>query len=105
LKPGLLALALAGLLLAAPSEARRLALLVGVGDYGAAQVNDLQGPPFDVRALREVLLQRWHFAPQDVRTLLDAQATRAGILAALDRLNADAAPGDELFIYFRLCAV
>jgi len=100
LKPGLLALALAGLLLAAPSEARRLALLVGVGDYGAAQVNDLQGPPFDVRALREVLLQRWHFAPQDVRTLLDAQATRAGILAALDRLNADAAPGDELFIYF-----
>jgi hypothetical protein len=86
-------------LCATAAQARSVALLIGVGDYGHPSLN-LEGPVHDVAALRDVLVRRWGFDAADVHTLVDAQATRQGILAALRALPGRTAPGDEVLIYF-----
>ncbi len=93
--------AVAGLLLAHSQtvQAGRSALLVGVSQYRNPGLR-LEGPAHDVAALREVLMRRWGFAAGDIRTLTDAQATRAAILAELEQLNQRSGAGDEVFIYF-----
>lgn len=84
---------------ATTAQARNVALLIGVGDYGSANLN-LEGPPHDVAELRSVLQRRWGFASTDVRTLVNAQATRSGILDELRALQTRSAPGDDVLIYF-----
>lgn len=83
-----------------PAHATARALLIGIGHYQDAHMPPLEGPPHDVAALRDVLQQRWDFAPQHVQTLLDGQATRAGILQALGDLERRSKHGDEIVIYF-----
>ncbi|MEZ4217688.1 MAG: caspase family protein [Myxococcota bacterium] len=95
----LVASALAGLAGAADAEGgRRRALLVGINDYQA--VPDLNGALNDVAAVREVLVSRFAFAPEDVRVVTDAAATRAGILAELDALAERAQPGDVVYVHY-----
>ena len=91
-----LGLALAG----APAWGKNVALLVGVGNYQAVEIPKLIGPVADVSALRARLTTRWGFDAADVHTLLDAQATREGILAELDALERRSAPGDTVLVYF-----
>src|SRR6218665_1905666 len=94
-------LALAALLHASAvvaQEPQRHALLVGVGDY--LHINDLEGPPHDVAALRDVLQRRWGFRPETIRTLGDGQASRANILGELAALERRSRPGDEPLGYF-----
>jgi len=87
--------------LAVPVQAAKHALLVGVGNYrGDYPGLDLEGPPHDVAALREALIESWGFGADQVQTLVDAQATRANILAAIDRLQRRSRAGDLVFLYF-----
>ena len=65
-----------GSVAAAPAEAVKRALLVGVGNYADSRVPDLQGPPHDVAALRSDLVEHGGFAPKDITVLLDSEATR-----------------------------
>lgn len=60
---------------------RRFALQVAIEHYRWAP--QLRGPRADVRDLRDVLIRRYQFRPGDFRTLVDSQATREGILAAI----------------------
>ena len=80
------------------AQARRHALLVGVGDYVHDAVTDLEGPPHDVRSLDAALRRDWAF--DRVTSLIDHDATRAAILGALDDLVGDTRPGDHVFIFF-----
>lgn len=73
---------------------RRQALLVGVESCPAA---DLQGPGNDVALVRGVVGERFGF---DSIVVPNLEATRDGILAALDKLVAAAAPDDSLLFYF-----
>jgi len=98
--PGLALALLAGLIALPPAQAAKHALLVGIGRYQDPDVTPLAGPSHDVAALRDVLQRRWGFRPDDIRSLLDGQATKARILAELDDLARRGAPGDELLIYF-----
>ena len=94
-------LALAALLaLGATSavQAKGVALIVGVSDYGSPRLN-LHGPVNDAEAMRDVLIRRWGFAANDVRVLTDARATKAGILTELRALRDRSAAGDEVVIY------
>jgi len=85
---------------AAPAaHAKNIALLMGVSDYGNPRSN-LEGPVNDVNSMRDVLIERWGFARADVQTLIDAQASKPGILQALRDLMTRSKPGDEVFIYF-----
>lgn len=77
--------------------AKNHALLIGVGDYPA---QPLEGPRYDVSALRSVLMDKWNFADSEVQVLLDEEATRNRILTSIDALYARTEPGDNVFIYF-----
>jgi hypothetical protein len=88
-----------GTLAFAQQSPKRIALLVGVGDYKHPELN-LEGPPNDVAALRDVLMRRWGFKAQDIKTLVDDQATRANILGELAALSRRSAANDEVLVYF-----
>lgn len=77
---------------------KKVALLVGVGNY--PHIHKLEGPAHDVAALREVLVERWGYAPQDVQVLVDAGATRKAITEQLGQLLARTQTGDEVLVYF-----
>lgn len=88
-----------GLSLSAPvAMAKPIALLIGINDY--QNVKHLEGTLNDVQALREVLVDRWGFAPQDIRTVLNEEATHDNILRELGALQQRSAPGDFVFVYF-----
>ena len=77
----------------------RRALLVGVDAY--ENVKSLKGAVADARAMQDFLVARAGYRPEEVRLLLDGEATRNGILAAArDWLVAGTAPGDEAFLFF-----
>ncbi len=101
------------------AQARR-ALLIGIDDYappagttlpvrpaghaadsrfapGATWIN-LHGPAIDVPAMVELLQNKYGF--KDIRVLKERDATRKGILAAIDKLVADTQPGDLDAFYY-----
>jgi hypothetical protein len=95
--------------LAQPAN-RRLALLVGIDRYpesvwqggdGAGHGFPLRGCATDVALQKALLVQRFGFAPQDVLTLVDGEATRDRILQAIDdHLIAQVQPGDGVVFHF-----
>ncbi|HYL25668.1 MAG TPA: caspase family protein, partial [Burkholderiales bacterium] len=74
------------------------ALLVGINNYAA--VPRLQGSVNDVETMRQVLVSRWGFAERNITVLTDERATRAAIMAALDRLVKEAGPDDIVYFHF-----
>lgn len=83
----------------AQAAPKRIALLVGVGNYVDSRVPDLEGPPHDVAAMKSTLTGKWGFSANAIRTLVDGEATRQGILAELDALKTRSQPGDLVFLY------
>jgi hypothetical protein len=71
------------------------ALCVGINDYPVRGA-DLKGCVNDARAWAELLRDHYGFAEPDITILLDQQATKANILAALDGLLAGAKRGDVI---------
>ncbi|HEY7510715.1 MAG TPA: caspase family protein, partial [Vicinamibacteria bacterium] len=80
------------------SSPRKRALLVGIDQY--RQVTDLQGCVNDVRRMKDVLTRRFGFSEADVTVVTDDQATRAGIIAALQARSAAAEPGDIVVFHY-----
>src|SRR5688572_27507764 len=80
---------------------RRLALIVGVGDYKSPQVNDLAGPPNDARRIAALLTNKsYAFPAENVCLLLDAHATRAGFESAFEKLVERTRADDIAVIFF-----
>jgi metacaspase-1 len=75
------------------ATATKRALCIGIGDY-PVRGRDLKGAVPDAKAWATLLRERFGFDKRDITLLLDAQATRAQILAALDALLSDARSGD-----------
>lgn len=100
LRRGALLLLLCSSVLPAAAETRRIALLVGIGQYADAAVPSLEGPAHDVAAVQAALQSHWGFQAADIEVLMDAAASRQGLLAALQRLETRSAAGDQVFIYF-----
>ena len=85
----------------AQPTARKLALLVGVDKYPDSP---LHGCVTDVELQRELLIYRFGFAPSDILTLTDAQATRENIETAfVTHLSEQAKPGDAVVFHFSGC--
>ena len=81
----------------ANSSARRVfAVMVGISDYPGSG-NDLPLTAEDARKLQQALARQGTLAPESV-TLIDAQATRAGLRQAFQRVAAAAGP-DDLFLF------
>jgi len=82
----------------ASDSARRVyAVMVGISDYPGGG-NDLPLTAEDARKLQQALQRQGRLAPESV-TLLDGQATRANVRAAIQRVAAAAGP-DDLFLFF-----
>ncbi|KAJ7234464.1 caspase domain-containing protein [Mycena rebaudengoi] len=66
----------------------------------------LHGAHRDIGAMRQLLLERYHYQPSDITVLIDdgmadhPQPTRANILKAMAMLIADAKNGDEFFFHY-----
>ncbi len=82
----------------------RIALLVGIEHYAPgtpASVPTLKGCRADVLGVRDTLLARFGFAPEDVRVLLDEQATHEAIVRAWrEWLIPRAGPETEVVFWF-----
>jgi hypothetical protein len=93
-------LALTGAAWAQPTGGKRIALLVGVGQFREPGLHGLEGPAHDVAAMRDVLSRRLGVAAADIRTLTDSGATKPAVLAELRKLKERSRSGDEIIVYF-----
>ena len=87
---------------AAP-QAPKFALLVGITDYSRDGLPKLQGCLNDVRDMRQELIADFGFKPENILTLTNAQATRAGIASAFRAQlhdNAQKNPGGTFLFYY-----
>jgi hypothetical protein len=79
---------------------RQHALLIGIDHYPNLLGADLRGCVNDVRLMRSVLETRFQFEPANIEVLTNAEASRAGILAAFDRLEDRVAPDEGVVIFY-----
>ena len=88
---------LIGVMTATGANAANHALLIGIGKY---KTRTLEGPPHDVAALKSVLDAKFNFKPENIQTLVNAEAVKARILDEIKQLTLRTRPGDRVFIYF-----
>ena len=82
------------------SPAKR-ALLIGINAYQfAPKIPILHGCVNDAQLMRSILEEQFAFPPENVTLLTDAQATRDGILAALDALVTATGKDDIAVLYY-----
>ncbi len=77
----------------------KLALIVAIGEYPAASKIKPIASVNDVKYI-ESALQKNDFPEKNITTLINSQATKAGILNALDQLAANAKKNDIVVIHF-----
>jgi hypothetical protein len=76
-------------------------LLVGINTYPhLSKFSQLEGAVNDVERMRALLTTRFDFPPEHVTVLLNEAATRARILAELDRLASVARAGDLVVFHY-----
>lgn len=83
-----------------PAIGANHALLIGVGKYPAMRNADLDGPKYDIQALQKLLKTSFKLPEHNIVTIADRQATRDGILKAMNNLLTRTRAGDQVFIYF-----
>ncbi len=80
---------------------KRHALLIGIDEYpNFPRAARLAGAKADAECLGALLIDRFEFASDDVELLLNAQATRKGIVAALGRMLERVGPGEVVWLHF-----
>jgi Caspase domain/Domain of unknown function (DUF4384) len=85
----------------AQNTSRKLALLVGINKYPGQMNRPLKGCLTDVEMQRNLLVYGFGFNQNDIRTVTDEQATREGILTAIEEhLIQQAQPGDVVVFHF-----
>lgn len=77
------------------NQMEKKALCVGINDY-PYEGNDLNGCVNDAKAWADLLVEHYGFSRDNVKMLLDADATKANILTSLESLVTEAKPGDML---------
>ncbi len=80
-------------------KASRSALIIGVSTYSVPEIPTLKGVPFDITRAKEIA-RAMGIPEQSTTVLRDAQATKQGVLDALEQLAASTAEGGRVFIYF-----
>ncbi len=92
-------LALLCLVSATANAGEQRALLIGISKYQADFV-PLAGSINDVRLIGELLTNRFGFDPANVQTIVDENATREKIFAAIRALSDSADEDDIVFIHY-----
>jgi len=76
------------------------AVLIGINEYRTDEFMDLRGAVNDVETIQKILTTRFGFSREHISVLTDGEATRAAILAVLEKLAEEAAPQDVVYIHF-----
>ncbi len=74
------------------------ALLIGINDYKS--IGDLRGCLNDVTNMRDILMTRYGFAPENISLLTDRSATKDLIRKRMKWLFLNARPDDHLVLHF-----
>ena len=86
---------------ATPETRGRRALLIGIDRYlHLGTAGQLEGCGNDVAILQNALIRRFGFKRDQITVLRDEQATRDGILAAMEALVRQAEKDDEVVFFF-----
>jgi hypothetical protein len=78
----------------------RYAVLVGIATYPRALSANLDGPAQDVRDVRDLLVNRYGFKPENVLVLMNRDGNRREILEAAQRHLGQAGPGGVAVFYY-----
>jgi hypothetical protein len=81
------------------SSNNRTALIIGIGEYGYSGVTSLTGVPYDMTSAQRIALAMG-IPEKNIKTLVNAQATKDNILKALQELGSSTKPGARAFVYF-----
>jgi hypothetical protein len=76
------------------------ALLVGLNKYHPMLNADLRGCVNDVENMRDLLMNKFGFEPENIRVIIDDRATRQAIIDRLRWLINGSIAGDELVFHF-----
>lgn len=83
----------------APADTDR-ALIIGINEY-LTEGNNLRGAVADAEAMAELLTGPYGYRPEQVKVLRDAEATRDGILEAMENwLVQGSKPGGRVFMFY-----
>jgi caspase domain-containing protein len=80
-----------------PYVRKKVALVVGVGSFIDKRINPLTYPAIDARAFADTLTKECKF--NEVKVLVDAEATRHNILTEINNIAKTAQPDDLVVIY------
>jgi len=79
----------------------RYALIVGIDNYRSSKIRILHGCKNDVKALKSVLVGRYHFPERNVHVLIDSQATYEKLVDEFKSfLIGNSRPGDIVVFHF-----
>lgn len=84
---------------AASAKGKKFGLFVGINAYTGG-INPLKGCVNDATQMRDVMMSKFGFKAADTTLLTDAQATRDGILANLNKYAAQAGVGDLVVFHY-----
>lgn len=89
-------------LLVAPCAAEKRALLIGINDYTKGPAEwDLRGCENDVAMTRQLLVERYGFPEQNIKVLINGDATAAQILRSIKEwLVTPVKPEDVVYFHF-----
>ena len=86
---------------AADDPPRKFAVLIGVTALKYTPSRALKGPANDIAHMRDLLVDRFAFAPGDIVVVEKQAATKAGMIRAIEtELIAKARPGDLCLLYY-----
>lgn len=78
---------------------QRHALVVGIDRYLSPDITPLSGAANDARAMREALMQRLGFRPENIIVLLDEEASRERVVSEFRNLAQKAVSEPSLFYF------
>ena len=81
-----------------PGHAAKRAVLVGIGDY--PDVNKLIGPQHDAENMQKLLQESLGFQSSDIKMLIDADASRDGILQTLESWLVEGTEKDDQVVFY-----
>ncbi len=76
------------------------ALIVGVGQYQYVPTANLAQTSSDAANFANALINQGGYPPSQVKPLLDGDATRAALIAAMQQLAKEAQPGDTVVFFY-----
>lgn len=76
------------------------ALIIGIDKHQDRQIPTLSTAAKDAASVRDLLVGRYGFKPEHVKTLFNEQATRVAVEGAMYALGQEARPDDSVLIYY-----